>query len=669
MLCPPIGFRDQRLDVVSVEDVNFQSPPSQQPRTSISSSSNHSTAFSTSKLPPPPAALPDALLHRSNLSSRATDAAQRSKQVAATALVRAQEACVWRREVQQAEMELEKAIEANRIQQKMLEQQKNKRKAPNRRKNLPSSSLSFMPSNKNSSGAEGTKTMEDYPSHSAATFTFFGDAGLDFISDRFVSVCMDCGDGHYARKARMQVKGGTVEGESDQGRDDKELKEKEFGKEKERKGLYLALEAVVAEAREDAMKQIEARRNVSQNVSQASDENKVNKSAIEDATQDRTSNETLPISNIVGLADESSKVSSQVEVESKSESGVVDLATSETEKMATEDFRASLVMTTAAKGGAENDETKSEVIVEVGDESIDTSAATEIELFEIATESRKQAIAEMGEAGEDSNGSSFGKESTTVTRITPTTQSSDMSAEATNRLPSENINQGGYDVKNNTGTVENFLAVDMAERSISNVSDRIAVDSISVGEIVESGKTTISHNIECDEILVDSGEKMEVELDLDEQSSDSGPRPGGSNAWLLKGYSGGGGGYSSEEPFQSVAYFDVSKSEVQSFTSNSLPYFSNPSETVASQTAMASRLSWLDPRYCCMCRDGQEDSVVGRLMTLSSGNHVHLNCLRWSCPLETSGGLLPAAREAVERAAKSICFLCKQRGAGVTCMR
>lgn len=78
--------------------------------------------------------------------------------------------------------------------------------------------------------------------------------------------------------------------------------------------------------------------------------------------------------------------------------------------------------------------------------------------------------------------------------------------------------------------------------------------------------------------------------------------------------------------------------------------------------------AWVDTRICCMCKDDVEDTVVGRMMTLSNGSHVHLNCLRWSCGVETADGVLADARDAIERSLKQLCFLCKQRGAGLSCV-
>lgn len=78
--------------------------------------------------------------------------------------------------------------------------------------------------------------------------------------------------------------------------------------------------------------------------------------------------------------------------------------------------------------------------------------------------------------------------------------------------------------------------------------------------------------------------------------------------------------------------------------------------------------AWVDTRICCMCKDDVEDTVVGRMMTLSNGSHVHLNCLRWSCGVETADGVLADARDAIERSLKQLCFLCKQRGAGLCCV-
>ena len=60
--------------------------------------------------------------------------------------------------------------------------------------------------------------------------------------------------------------------------------------------------------------------------------------------------------------------------------------------------------------------------------------------------------------------------------------------------------------------------------------------------------------------------------------------------------------------------------------------------TSPSAVQAAKQGEWLDPRRCCLCHDGDEDAVCGRLLAYSDGYYAHVNCVRWSAEVRIERG-------------------------------
>lgn len=78
---------------------------------------------------------------------------------------------------------------------------------------------------------------------------------------------------------------------------------------------------------------------------------------------------------------------------------------------------------------------------------------------------------------------------------------------------------------------------------------------------------------------------------------------------------------------------------------------------------------WQDPRSCCLCLDGKEDEMVGRLLPCFDGYFVHVNCLRWSPEVTEVDGYLKNAVAGREKGLRTSCYYCSRKGATVTCRK
>jgi hypothetical protein len=83
-------------------------------------------------------------------------------------------------------------------------------------------------------------------------------------------------------------------------------------------------------------------------------------------------------------------------------------------------------------------------------------------------------------------------------------------------------------------------------------------------------------------------------------------------------------------------------------------------------TAASSPLRWFDCRLCCLCKSAA-DTTTGRLLSYSDGLAAHVNCLRYSDGVYEKSNTLHNAFKAREKAARTRCWYCDDRGASIQC--
>ena len=177
LLCPPIAFRDNRIDSACTPSLVGQSIANQQ-------------IFSEAVM----FKLPEVLLHRSNMSSRATDAAKKSKSTALMALMKAQDACALRKAAEQAETDLQKVVvdtlTAMKEKEKVGHRARKKGAKPPVLANLPKRTFAVDAANSSAGGAGASENVNE-------------------SMDQFISICLECGPGFYGQKASQQRKTDT----------------------------------------------------------------------------------------------------------------------------------------------------------------------------------------------------------------------------------------------------------------------------------------------------------------------------------------------------------------------------------------------------------------------------------------------------------------------------
>lgn len=104
-------------------------------------------------------------------------------------------------------------------------------------------------------------------------------------------------------------------------------------------------------------------------------------------------------------------------------------------------------------------------------------------------------------------------------------------------------------------------------------------------------------------------------------------------------------------------------SAIQSSTSAST---AEAASSTIQRSSSSFNIEWFDHRLCCFCKL-ETNAELGRLLGFSDGLVAHVNCIRWSNEVFERQNVLINASRAKERALRTRCFYCQEKGATVSC--
>ena len=492
--------------------------------------------------------LPEVLLHRSNMSSRATDAAKKSKSTALMALMKAQDACALRKAAEQAETDLQKVVvdtlTAMKEREKVGHRARKKGAKPPVLANLPKRIFAVNAANSSAGGAGASENVNE-------------------SIDQFISICLECGPGFYGQKASQQRKTDTSAQVSGP-------------RVEELENLYVDIQSSVKSARESVRTGANNGPAVlveSSEMTTAVADNGDNAQAISnDAVANNGCDPALAASSDEKADGSCLHAPMEVQI------SIVDQPQCREETVDMHD----------------------DILADVGDNAQAISNAA------LANNDCDPAL--VVSSDENGDGSCLHAPMEVQISIVDQPQCREETVDMHDDIPSLNI-------------VESVEKV-AVEPELAEVDGAATVTTPCAAEVVTAA--------------LKSGHDATYPMP-----------PSAKVSTLQCGYY-NYGAYATQGSSLSMSY---SNSEASS-------------NLLSTPTATA----WVNTCICCMCKDEVEDTVVGRMMTLSNGSNVHLNCLRWSCGIETADGVLADAREAIERSLKQLCFLCRQRGAGLCCV-